>query len=289
MSFKGLNVFVPPTLTMAQLSALNLSAADIGAQAWCSDWYSGAANLIWNGNLWLPREMQFLDRSIHLWTPATSVTNGEILGGGSYSSSGTISHTVTSSSSRLGSRRRVRYTSAATSGSVAGNRGNLFFTRGSVAGVNGFFFSMQFVLSGDVASSQFFAGLRSNSAPLAGEPSAQTVMVAVGYDSTDTFGGNLFLMYNDASGIATKTAIASAPRSANNLYNLMIMSGAAGSSMRVVLVNEAAIGAGTVLLDQTITTDLPTADLALLPAAEIRITGTTAANLELLRIYGEQM
>ena len=63
MSKKNLQIEVPVLATLAQLNALGLGAADIGATAWCTNWLGGARVVVWDGTRFTPY-LAFLRRAL---------------------------------------------------------------------------------------------------------------------------------------------------------------------------------------------------------------------------------
>ena len=139
--------------------------------------------------------------SIVLPASSTSLT---AIGMGAMTAVGTISHPTLNSNTLRESTRRAIVTSAATTPSAS----ELRYTssqvwRGNGAGLGGFYAVFRFGISSTIATQRVAVGLwaATGATSTSAEPSALTSGVWIGNDSTDA---NLQLMYNDASGSASK-------------------------------------------------------------------------------------
>jgi hypothetical protein len=226
------------------------------------------------------------NNNVILWLPASAAVAGTVIGTG-FSSSGTASHQALASTNMSTSMSRTRFASATSAGSVSGIRGaTAICWRGNAANLGGFFAFFRFFQSANVAATQAFVGLAASTGALAGQPSALTDMIGLGYDTGDSNGGVWQLMMNDASGTATRIAVTGATRDTSTVLDLTLYCPSNSTGITVRVYNQST---QTVLLDNvTYTTDLPTATTFLAPHAQARNGATTSAvQLELNRIYIE--
>lgn len=122
---------------------------------------------------------------------------------GGFSTTGTIAHPVLAGTNYT--TRTPSYT--ATSAAAAGSLGNV---RGNVANLHrntGLRFEAVFGQTVNTTGYQFFAGLYNTNTNLAGDPSALTNMVGLGYDAADANNTNWFIMHNDNVGTATRVGL----------------------------------------------------------------------------------
>jgi len=123
------------------------------------------------------------------------------------------------------------------------------------------------------ATGRFFLGFRNaTGAPTDVNPSTLVNMIGIGWDSADT---EVQLMSNDASGTATKVALTGWARPTTDrsvLYSLELWcnGGDAGLSYRVTNVISGVVVSGTV------SSDIPAANLALLPLIYSSVGGTSS-------------
>lgn len=117
---------------------------------------------------------------------------------------------IVSNGGLAGSIRRVRVTSATTANAAAELRSaQPLVWRGNAAGLGGFFYAVRFSINSTTANQRLFTGLTATTGATATTvaPSAIVNMVGAGWDSADT---NLQMMYNAASGTATKIDLGTA-------------------------------------------------------------------------------
>jgi hypothetical protein len=111
-------------------------------------------------------------------------------------------------------------------------------------------------------------------------------MCGMGYDTTDSSGGNWQFYRNDGSGTATKVDLgANAVRGTTHGYDLIMYVAPNGSDLYVRIVN---IHSNVVVLDTSYNTDLPAVNTGLAMKAEINNGAVASAtNLEVAKIYIE--
>lgn len=154
-------------------------------------------------------------------------------------STGTITHNTPTTGSVLSVTRR----SILTCGATAGNQAHWFaagatFWQGNNTTDSvscGFYGLFRFSWT-DATSGQLFVGLRSAPAALAGDPSALTNLIGVGFDAADA---NLQLFNNDGTGTATKTNLG-LPRTNPVLIDLYISAPPNGPAIQVEVLNRSA-------------------------------------------------
>lgn len=204
------------------------------------------------------------------WAPSTgNATPGGTAIGWSLTSSGTVSHPGLASGTLQSQMRRTRYTSATTANAVAGLRSaDKLCWRGLGAGFGGFTFTSRFSMSTNVASSRAFIGLSAASGTVvSAEPSAAADSIGVGFDSTDSSGGNWQLLRKDGATSVKADLGTSAARNTTDVFDLTITAVANSPAMTVRLVN---LSTGVVVHDNVVyTTNLPTNNVFLYAHAEI--------------------
>lgn len=223
-------------------------------------------------------------RSKQRFDPSNGTAVGTVQGV-AFTSSGTVSHPTQASTSLQTAIRRTRWTTAASAGSGGGIRETVATKfRGNAFGIGGFKAEIRFDQSTDVAGHQVFVGLANSVAALAGDPSALTNMIGLGYDAADAAGSNWNLMHNDGSGTATRDALsggggvnglAACARDNASVLLLTIEAAANGSTVLVSLVNETS--GVTILNRQAYSTDLPVNTSLLALHAQNRTGATTTA------------
>ena len=226
------------------------------------------------------------NNNFFMWCPASSTTTGQMLGN-AIGTAGTVSHPTLASTNMQTSMRRTQWESAAAASSGAGIRGSMTQVwRGNAANMGGFFAVFRFSQNLNTLGHMAFVGLANSIAALTANPSSLTNMIGLGFDSGDAVASGWQLMRNDASGTATKVALASAPRDTSTVFTLSIYCPANSSGITVRLYNDTA---QSVILDNvTYTTDLPDSATFLTFHAQ-QYTGaiTTACRFQLNRIYVE--
>ncbi|MCU0444637.1 MAG: hypothetical protein MUE85_06925 [Microscillaceae bacterium] len=219
-----------------------------------------------------------------LWRPSSGTNTGT---GVNYpqQTSGTVSHPALASGSLTSRLRRTRFTGAASASSVAGIRTNV----GQVSLLDGFLVQTRFAIDSgtDVAGVQAFIGLWASTSILNANPSTLTNLIGIGFDTTDSNTGNWFLIYNDASGTATKVDIgASMPRNSLQVtYDFIISAAPGAGSMAIKLINR---HTEATVLDTTVATDLPSSTTFLTHHATLKNGSTTQVMvIDVMSIYGE--
>lgn len=182
--------------------------------------------------------------------------------------------------------RRILVTSATTANAASELRSaQMLVWRGNGAGLGGFFYASRFSVNSTTSNQRLFSGLINSTAATSTSvaPSAIVNMIGVGWDSAD---GNLQMMSNDASGIATKVNLgASFPTNTTTaVYELIMYAPPNGSSVgyRVVRLDTGSTTSGT------ISADIPASNLMLSHHQYMNNGGTAAAvALEVNRVYVE--
>lgn len=157
---------------------------------------------------------------------ASTTAPGGILGGGAVTNVGTISHpTVTYGGATGLGVRRTNFSGSTASGSGCGFTQAGTYWYGN-AGSDGFDIGIDFVdPSAITVGESAFIGVMGSVAALAGDASALTNVIGIGYDSGDALVANWSLFTNN-SGTTQKTSIPGASRAAllGHLMTLQIRS-----------------------------------------------------------------
>lgn len=207
-------------------------------------------------------------------------------GMGAMTGVGTVSHPALAANNLRESTRRAILTSAATANSAAEFRYAITQCwRGNGAGLGGFYGIFRFGVSSTVATQRIAVGLWAATGATATtvEPSAIVSGVWVGNDTADT---NLQLMFNDASGTASKVNLGSnfVKNQQNGIYELILFCKPSDTkiSYRVKRLDAAGEASGE------LTTDIPTATTFLCPHYYVNNGGTASAvTLDFYRYYLE--
>ncbi len=280
----------PEPFVMTAQATGSVTAAAAGTVKLYSRSYAGRVMPEWIGEGGMDCFVQaaLFNNNIMLWQPTVGTTTAGTIMGNTYTSLGTISHPAQASTNMQTSMRWTQWVSAATSGSQCGIRSAVpQVWRGNAANLGGFFAFFRFSQAANVLGHQTFIGLAGSLLALAGNPSALTDMVGIGYDAADAISSGWYVMRNDASGAATKVALgAAAPRDTTTVLDLTIYAPPNGSSIGVRVYNQTT---QTVALDNAIyTTDLPTNTVFLNFHVQTRLNAAlTAQTLLLNRIYIE--
>lgn len=185
---------------------------------------------------------------------------------------------------------RKRFQTSTTAGNASGMRtAYTQWFRGNAAGFGGFFFRAQFGAQINLNGGQKFIGLCASTGALAGEPSALTNMIGMGWDAADASAGNWFLMRNDGSGVATKVDLGATHAARSNTthgYDMIIFCPpGAATEIFVRIIN---LHSGATVLDTSYTTDLPAVNTGMAFKAEVRNGAVAAAdNIEVAKVYIE--
>lgn len=162
--------------------------------------------------------------------------------------------------------RRVGYVSAATAGSSAGTRhAAQQFWRGNGTALGGFWYVARFGLSSasSVATQRTFVGLIASTAVLSNaDPSSQLNILGFGVDAADTA---WTFMHNDGTGVATKETLSGTfpPRDLSlTAYEVCIYCQPNSST---VYYSMQALNPGGVLVEGSVTTDIPSSTTLLSP------------------------
>ena len=202
--------------------------------------------------------------------------------------SSTANWTSTNLHTRM-KRRDFLITTAATT-AIAGVRGQdaQWTVGGQTAGLGGFHLVIRWAPATGVAnaSHRAFAGMRLNAAPTDVNTSTLLSMVGMGWDSADT---NVQFMHNDGSGAATKIDLgASFPKPTidrANVYEITLFSPPGTTQLVGYEVRDLDSGA---VANGTITTDLPSTTLALIPQVHMSVGGASSVvGITLNKIYLE--
>lgn len=235
-------------------------------------------------------EAQMLQSSIGIKSIMTWIPTGDstapftalgLLIGTATPSAGALTARPSTTTNLCTMTRRLGYVSAATAGSVTGQRTNLPASngpiwRGNASGQGGFFVVMRFMISDAVivSTGRTFVGIQnSGAAPTDQDPAAETNVFAVGNGSADT------TLHMYMSGAAAQTATdlgANFPANTTNTdcYDLYLYAPPNGSSIswQVVRLNTGDTASGT----QSTAANLPTNTTQLQPQFW-RSNSTTAA------------
>ncbi len=186
----------------------------------------------------------------------------------------------------------ILVTTAAAS-AVAGFRigtaaAGLQYWRGNATGLGGFTTIVRFgAATGTtgITSDRMFVGMSSSTAaPTDVNPSSQTNILGVGYDSTDT---NWQIMYNDGSGTATKvdTGIAAPTADRSNLYEIAIFAAPNSSTVSFQFTN---LAPGGSTYSTSTTTDIPSTTTFMTLRGYHSVGGTSSVvGFGLTSIYSE--
>lgn len=223
---------------------------------------------------------------IGLWAPIGSSSSAVAgLGVNAPSTTGSMVARDVQTTNFFSAAVRSGYSSAATAGSSAGPRlDKLQYWRGNGAGLGGFRIVLVYGCSdaATVSGARSFAGLTGSTTAIGNlNPSTLTNIIGVGTDSSET---TLSLMYNDASGSATKVSLgANFPDHtlSTDLYELILTAGPNASEVGVQLTR---MNTGDVF-NTTISTDLP-ANTQLLAPQVWRNNGATALSVAVDLVSG---
>lgn len=175
-------------------------------------------------------------------------------------------------------RRSWRITTASTT-AVAGIRGGAlqFSVGGPSAGLGGFHLVWRWGPATGVtnASHRAFVGMRnSTAAPTDVNPSTQTNICGMGYDSADT---NIQFMYNDGSGTATKVDLGAGFAKPNadltSVYEIAMFARPGTTQSLTYEVTNLVSGA---VATGTVTTDLPTTTTLINPYSYMSVGGVSS-------------
>jgi hypothetical protein len=231
-----------------------------------------------------PLQPGIYNNKVRMYYPTTGTTGTGALGT-AWTSSSTVSHPTPASTDKWTQIYRTRWQSSTTAGTATGVRETQnSIWRGNAAGLGGFYFFARFGQQINLNGGQMFVGLKATAA-LAGDPSALTNMIGMGYDAADSSSGNWQFMRNDGSGTATKVDLgANGPRNTTHFYDLHIYCAPSDSKITVRIVNEFT---GNVLLDNVeYTTDLPTSTTFMAMHAVCRNGAVASAvNVEVSCLY----
>lgn len=212
--------------------------------------------------------------------------------GGSLTSAATMSSQITiASANPWQATWRKRFQTSTSAGNVSGMRTPYAqYFRGS-AGYGGFFFRAQFGHNINLNGGQKFIGLCASLTAIgtaANSVSALLNMCGVGYDSSDASSGNWYFLCNDGSGTATKVDLGSGAARANTThgYDLVMVAPQNGATTLYVFIRN--LHDGTVILDTSYTTDLPTLNVGMAFKCEVTNAAVAAAdNIECAKVYIE--
>jgi hypothetical protein len=218
--------------------------------------------------------------------PASS-TNLSPIGMATMSAVGTISHPALSANTLRESTRRAIVTSAATTPSASELRYTITQCwRGNGDGLGGFYAVFRFGISSAVSTQRIAVGLwaATGATSTSAEPSALVSGVWVGNDAADA---NLQLMYNDASGAASKIDLGAtyfAKNIPNAIYELTLFAKPNGDRIYYRVKRLDVVGE----VSGEITTDLPPQTTFLAPHLYANNGATASAVvLEFYRYYLE--
>jgi hypothetical protein len=217
-----------------------------------------------------PLQPSLVKNNFLFYSPNTAAVGGGTGFGSTWTNTGTPSHPTQAATSVYAAMIRTLLASATTAGATAGiaPTGRTFF-RGAQDGVGGWFFTCRFGLGTNLDGHQAFVGL--SAATLAGEPSAMTNAIGIGFDSTDLTTDVWSLITNDGTGAATKTPIAGFVRQQTTVIDIEIFARPNGDRVGIRVVEVDGTGVPAVRVDNLeVTADLPVATTALIPRAVVR-------------------
>lgn len=195
--------------------------------------------------------------------------------GGTATTAATISHPALATTRWQTRNQRFLSTTTAATAQVGGSRGtyaNIHIS--STSGLGGCRAEFIFTITVNTTGHQAFFGICASTAALAGDPSALTNMVGMGYDAADTSGTNWFLMNNDGSGTATRTSLgANFARNTTDSYRMILWWMPGSLDVYYDITN---LETGNVTRGQ-ITSDRPGTGNFLSWKAEVRTGATTTA------------
>lgn len=172
--------------------------------------------------------------------------------------------------------RRIGYVSVSTAGSSAGTRhGAQQFWMGNGTAMGGFWYVARFGLSSPatVATQRTFVGLLASAAVIPNaDPSSQLNILGFGVDAADTAWS---FMHNDGTGVATKEPLSGTfpPRNSTvNMYEVCIY---CASNSTTIYYSMQELNPGGVLVEGSVTTDIPSSTTLLSPQIWTN-NGTTA-------------
>lgn len=232
-----------------------------------------------------PVQNAFWQNNISFWN-STNVLTG-LWHGTQGIGAGVFSQGLPTNTSTYTTVKRGLYaTSATTTNQQVGQRNtDAMFFRGNVANRGGFFFFCRFGTDAWTAGDRLFVGLTTGSTAIVTvNPSTLLNLCGFGIDAGDTA---ITFMHNGASA-TTKDAIAGQPTlSANTGYDAYIYMAPNSNTIGYRLDN---INAGTTIINTTISTNIPVANVMMNAVALMSNganTTATAANIGINRIYIE--
>ncbi len=198
----------------------------------------------------------------------------------------TLSHPGLVSTSLVGSVYRTRCQTSTTAGNAAGIRhAAATIWRGNAAGRGGFYHHVRFATGAlTLSGSQHFIGLSSNTAALAGEPSALADCLGIVKDAADA---RYFFARRTGTGAVQKVDLG-VSWGANLLYDLILFMPPNSSTLGVVVRAFDTNGVATSLLDTAYSDFLPANTTFLGARFDVRNDVTAAAaDADLVRMYTE--
>lgn len=237
--------------------------------------FPGAAGASSTGSLPSPTGTNGVDGQNIVFGQPSSGTNGMLPVGIILQTSGTASTVDPTNGATNNTKfRRSAWASSASAGQNAGiytSHGRFF--RGSTGGF--VFTALVGLTTANTTGYQTFVGLCASTSALSGDPSALVNMIGVGFDAGDASSGTWFLMNNDGSGTATRTAITGMARDTTSLYSVQISMPLGDTASPTVTVLNAVTGAS--IYSGTVSTDLPAAGTLMALKLEARNGAVTAA------------
>lgn len=212
------------------------------------------------------------------WLPIGNSVTVDTDGVGDLTATGVATLATVATTNRHTWQKRIDYlvTTAASTAVAGWSYTETMWGRGANAGDGGFFMVCRFGLAtgNTTATRRCFVGLRNSvAAPTDVNPSTQVNCVGVGYDSADT---QLQIIYNDASGTASKIALGSSfnrpTTDRTSCYELALYCAPAGTSIgyEVTDLVSGAVATGS------ITTDMPANTTLLAPIGYASVGGTSS-------------
>lgn len=224
--------------------------------------------------------------NVVLWTP-TNVAAGLWQGTAAGATGGTMARNLPTYTNLWTTVNRQSYANVVTTANQALgiSSSEAMFFRSTTAGFGGFFFACRFGLTAWTANGRVFVGLAVTATPTTSNPSAAVNMCGFGIDAGDTA---FTFMSNDATGAATKTAIAGQPTlAANQGYDAYIFNPPGVATIYYRLVN---FNTGAEIVNASIAADLPTNHTNMLlhaRAGNAALTTANAVSIAINRIYCE--
>lgn len=242
-----------------------------------------------SNGVWVVGEPELISnthRKMPLIIGPSGSTTGPTSLGNSVTTGATLSNTTVANTNQWTSQIHKRFSTSATAGNASSLRsGAVQYYASNVAGMGGY--KAEFICGNgniNLNGSQLFYGMQGSVNQIAGDPSALTNLIAMGYDAGDASTGNWFLMYNDGSGVATKVDLGAtdAARGTDKGFYMSILVAPNSSTYYVKIVS---VNTGALVYQNTLTTNVPAVNTLLGPHVQVRNGAVaSAANVDMAYI-----